>query len=238
MTGTTTRSAFLAGARDSTPFVFIAGPFGLLFGVFATEAGLKLIETMVFTISVFAGAAQFTAVTLMQDQTPTLIILISALAVNLRVAMYSASLTPYLGGAPLWKRVFAAYLMVDQSYALSIVKFENEPDLSLDARLAYYLGTNCLIAPIWVAATCVGAVVGTQIPDSWAIDFALPITFIAMIAPMLRTPAHVAAALVGCVGSLLAAGIPYNLGLIVAGVAAMMTGAHVEVMLKRRGVEI
>ena len=55
----------------------------------AGEAGLKLGETMVFTITSFAGAAQFTALQLMQDDTPTVIVLVSALAVNLRLAMYT-----------------------------------------------------------------------------------------------------------------------------------------------------
>lgn len=235
---TTKKSYLLSGMLDSTPFVLIAGPFGILFGVFATEAGLQLYETMVFTVSVFAGASQFTALTLMQDHTPTLIILISALAVNLRVAMYSASLTPYLGDAPLWQRVLAAYVLVDQSYALSIAKFENEPAMTISERLRYYFGTNMLIAPVWVGATLSGAVVGSRIPESWAIDFALPITFLAMIAPMLRTPAHVMAALVGSVMSLLAAGVAYNLGLIIAGVAGMMAGAQVELMLERWGMKI
>ncbi len=234
---TTSKSYFWSGVRDSTPFVFVAGPFGLLFGVFATEAGLQLFETMIFTVLVFAGASQFTALTLMQDNTPTLIILVSALAVNLRVAMYSASLTPYLGAAPLWQRMFAAYMMVDQTYALSITRFEAEPALTISQRLRYYFGTNSLIAPVWVGSTFAGAYLGSQIPESWAIDFALPITFLAMVAPALRTPAHVAAALVGCTVSLLAAGVPYNLGLIIAGFAGMMTGAQVELMLQRRGME-
>lgn len=234
MAHTTPKSYLWAGARDSAPFVFIATPFGLLFGVFATEAGLNIVETMVFTVSVFAGAAQFTALQLMLDNTPTLIILVSALAVNLRVAMYSASLTPHLGAAPFWQRIFIAYMTVDQSYACSVTRFEAEPDLTLTQRVRYFFGTNALIAPLWVGSTLVGALVGARIPESWAIDFALPIAFLAMIAPMLRTPAHIAAAAVGCVVSLLAAAVPYNLGLILAGLAGMMTGAQVELVLARR----
>lgn len=237
MSGTTTKSFFWTGMRDSAPFVLIAGPFGLLFGVLAAEAGLNLVEIMTFTVTVFAGSAQFTALQLLQEQAPVLIILASALAVNLRVAMYSASLTPYLGGAPFWQRAVAAYFTVDQSYALSILKFESEPALSVPQRMAYFFGTNGLIAPIWYGATLTGALVGTQIPQSLALDFALPITFLAMIGPMLRTPAHVAAALVACAVSIPAAAIPFNLGLLVAGCAGMMTGARVEVWAERRTTE-
>jgi predicted branched-subunit amino acid permease len=235
MTRTTAKSWFWRGARDSLPFIFVAGPFGLLFGVLAAEAGLDLTMIFTFSMTVFAGSAQFAALQLLREDAPTLIILASALAVNLRVAMYSASLTPYLGGAPLWQRALAAYFTVDQSYSLSIVKFETEPAMTVPQRMAYFFGTSALIAPLWYTATLVGAVMGSQIPESWALDFALPIAFLAMIGPMLRTPAHIAAALVSIVVAILAVGIPYNLGLLVAGAAAMMTGAQVELMLKRRG---
>jgi branched chain amino acid efflux pump len=228
------RAYFWKGFWDGAPFVLVAGPFGLLFGVLATEAGLNLMEIMTFTVTVFAGAAQFTALQLMQEQAPTLIVLASALAVNLRVAMYSASLTPYLGAAPLWQRALAAYFTVDQSYACSIARFEAEPNMTVNQRMAYFFGTVAPIAPLWYAATLLGAVLGSRIPDSWALDFALPIAFLAMIAPMLRTPAHVAAALVSVIVSLIAAGLPYNTGLLVAGFCAMIAGAQTEVLMARR----
>ncbi len=234
MATSTSKSYYWQGFRDGTPFIFVAVPFGTLFGVFATEAGLNIVQTMAFTSTVFAGAAQFAALQLLQDGTPTAIILISALAVNLRMAMYSASLTPYLGAAPLWQRAFAAYLTVDQSYACSIVQFEKEPRMTVAQRMAYFVGSVTPITPLWILATYLGAVLGTRIPESWALDFALPITFLAMIGPMMRTPAHVVAALVAIIVSLLCAGVPYNLGLLVAGCAGMMAGAQAEVMLERR----
>ncbi|WP_299642800.1 AzlC family ABC transporter permease [uncultured Ruegeria sp.] len=234
MASATSKSYFWKGFRDGTPFIFVAVPFGLLFGVFATEAGLTLVQTMAFTSTVFAGAAQFAALQLLQDNTPTVIIVISALAVNLRMAMYSASLTPYLGSAPMWQRAFAAYLTVDQSYACSIVRFEKEPDLSVTQRMAYFVGSVTPITPLWILGTYLGAVLGAQIPESWALDFALPITFLAMIGPMMRTFAHVVAALVAITVSLLTVAIPFNLGLLIAGCAGMIAGAQAELILERR----
>ena len=236
MTRTTAKSFFWKGFWDGAPFILVAGPFGMLFGVLATEAGLNLVEAMTFTITVFAGAAQFTALQLMHEQAPTLIVLISALAVNLRVAMYSASLTPYLGAAPLWQRACAAYMTVDQSYALSIIQFETEPAMTTQQRMAYFFGTNGIVAPAWISATLFGAIMGSRIPESWALDFALPIAFLAMIAPMLRTTAHLIAAFVAMSAALAAAGLPYNLGLIVGGIAGMMAGAQAELMMARKGV--
>lgn len=234
MERTTPKWYFWKGIRDSAPFLLVAIPFGTLFGVLATEAGFMLVETMTFSVSVFAGASQFTALQLMHEAAPTIIVLISALAVNLRVAMYSASLAPYLGAAPLWQRACAAYLVVDQSYALSITRFETSPDMTSPQRMGYFFGTNGLIAPAWYLATLFGAIMGTRIPESWALDFAMPVAFLAMFAPMLRTLPHLIAALTASVVVLVATDIPFNLGLIVAGFCGMVAGAQAELVTSRR----
>ncbi|MEM7319267.1 MAG: AzlC family ABC transporter permease [Pseudomonadota bacterium] len=234
MAFSTTNSWFLKGVRDSSPFMLVAGPFGLLFGVLAAEAGLNIFETIAFSAAVFAGAAQFTALQLLREDAPAIIAIVSALAVNLRVAMYSASLTPYLGGAPFWQRAFAAYLIVDQSYAVSVLQFEAAPRMTVPQRMAYFFGTNGVVLPTWYASTYLGAVLGNQIPDSLALDFALPIAFLAIAGPMMRTLPHLIAALVATIMALACAAVPYNLGLLIAGCAGMMAGAQAELILGRR----
>jgi predicted branched-subunit amino acid permease len=231
---TTTKSPFRKGVADAAPFMLVIIPFSSLFGILATEAGLSVFETLAFSVVVIAGAAQFTALQLMQEYAPTAIVLASALAVNLRMAMYSASLTPYIGGAPLWQRALAAYLTVDQSYVCAMAQFEKEPQMTIPQRMSYFFGCVTPVIPLWYAFTLVGALLGAQIPESWALDFALPITFLAMIAPMFRTYAHVVAALVASVVALAAAGLPYSLGLIVAGLVGMIAGAQTELWAERR----
>ncbi len=234
MATTTKKSVYFQGMRDGAPFLLVVGPFALLFGVVATEAGLNVYETLAFSIVVIAGAAQFTALQLLTENVPTVIVLASALAVNLRMAMYSASLTPYIGAAPIGWRALAAYFTIDQSYALSIVKFENEPYLTLAQRYAYFFGIVTLMIPGWYAMTVVGALVGKSIPPEYALDFAVPITFIAMIAPALRSVAHVAAAMVSVMLALCFTWVPYNLGLLIAAFGAMMIGARVELIMTRK----
>lgn len=234
MTFTTPKSAYFKGVRDGAPFVLIIIPFSMLFGVLAVEAGLSVFETLMFSIVVIAGAAQFTALQLLQEEAPTIIVLASALTVNLRMAMYSASLTPYLGAAPLWQRALAAYMTVDQSYVLAVAQFENAPEMTVPQRVAYFFGAVTPVIPLWYIFTVVGAMLGAQIPESWALDFAIPIAFLAMIAPMFRTLAHVVAAFVAVVVSLLAAGVPYSLGIIIAALCGMIAGAQTELWTERR----
>lgn len=229
----TTRSAYWRGFRHGAPFIFVVAPFGMLFGVVATEAGLPIAEVMGFSVLVIAGAAQFAALSLMKADAPTLIVLATALAVNLRMAMYSASLAPHLGKAPVWKRAIMAYFLVDQTYAVSMLEFERRPQMSLAQKGAYFFGVMSPVCVPWYVSTWAGAVLGTSIPPEFALDFAVPITFLAIITPMLRTAAHVAAAAVSIVVALVFAFLPFNLGLMIASVAAMITGAQVELWTER-----
>ncbi|MBV2359046.1 AzlC family ABC transporter permease [Thalassococcus sp. CAU 1522] len=228
MAGNGAKSSYWRGVRDGMPFILVLIPFATLFGVAATEAGLNIVETLAFSVVVVAGAAQFTALQLMTEQAPTLVVLASALAVNMRMAMYSASITPHLGGLPLWKRAATAYCLVDQSYASAVLDYEQRPDQTPDQKFAYFFGVCTPIIPLWSVFTLIGALVGEAIPPELGLDFALPIAFVAMIAPALRTRAHVAAAFAAVVGALAFAWLPWNLGLIVGGLAGMAAGAEIE----------
>lgn len=228
MDGRQVMSSYWRGVRGALPFLFVVIPFAALFGVVATEAGLSVFETFSFSLVVIAGAAQFTAVQLMQDNAPTLVVLVSALAVNLRLAMYSASITPHLGPLPLWKRGLVAYFLVDQTYAASVIDYEQRPEQTVAQKFAYFMGVATPVCPPWYAATLLGAWMGEAVPPDLGLDFVLPIAFIALFSPALRTGAHRAAALAAAVTALLFAFLPYNLGLIVGAVAGMITGAEVE----------
>ena len=234
MPASSPKSAFLRGALDGAPFILVVVPFAALFGVVASEAGLPLAEVMGFSVLVIAGAAQFAALQLMQDGAPTLIILATALAVNLRMAMYSASLAPHLGGVKPWQKALVAYFLVDQSYMLAISRYESRPDMSQSEKLAYFMGVMAPVAPAWYLASFGGAVLGAAIPPTFALDFAVPITFLAMVAPMLKSAAHVAAALTSILTALALAWMPYGTGLLVAALAAMVVGAEVERQMVRR----
>ncbi|QHQ36995.1 AzlC family ABC transporter permease [Algicella marina] len=227
-------SAFISGYLAGVPFVLVVIPFSLLFGVVATEAGLDIVQTMSMSFLVIAGASQFTALALLKDQAPLLIILATSLAVNMRMAMYSAALVPHIGAAPMWQRALAAYLLVDQSYGVSVQKYERSPEMTVPQKMAYYFGAVMAVCPLWYIFTFVGAVAGTAIPPEYALDFAVPITFLALVAPSLRTVPHIAAAVVSVTAALVFAGVPYSLGLIIAAVLAMFTGALVEIWLEKR----
>lgn len=229
-----TRSVYWQGVRSGAPFLLVIAPFGMLFGVVATEAGLSLIQTMSMSALVIAGAAQFASIQLLVDGAPIFVVILTGLAVNLRMVMYSASLTPHLGEAQTWQKILISYFILDQSYGVSIDKYERAPDLSVAEKVAFFFGTISTVAPLWYGFSYVGALVGSAIPPEYALDFAIPITFIALVAPSLRSLPHLAAAVVSVVVSLALAWMPYNLWLMVAAVLAMITGAQVEKWLESK----
>lgn len=226
--------AFGRGCLATLPFLPVLAAFAVVFGIAATEAGFNLPEILGFSFIVLAGTAQFAAVQMMQDNTPSFIVVVTALAVNLRMAMYSAALAPHFGRTGRGLRALIAYFLFDQPYALSAQRFEADPPPSRGEKLGFYFGSAVTAALPWWVFTWVGATAGGAIPEAFALDFAVPITFLAMVAPLLRSPAHVGAALVSAAAALALAFVPWNLGLLIAAVLAMITGAQIEARLARR----
>jgi len=231
----TPRAAFRQGVGAGLPFMLIVGPFGMVFGIIAIESGLTLAQAMGFSVLVIAGAAQLAALQLMAEGAPFAIVVLTALTVNLRMAMYSASLAPHLGAAPLGARAAVAYLMVDQAYATAFLQYERTPHWPVRTKLVFYFGAVSPVAPTWYLGSLLGAGLGDRLPDNLPLDFIVPVTFLALVGPMLRTAAHGAAAAMSVVAALVLAVLPWNLGLPVAALAAMLTGAAIEARVTRAG---
>jgi predicted branched-subunit amino acid permease len=230
----TTRQAFWRGYLDCAPFILIVVPYSMLFGVVARDAGLDILQTMAMSVLVIAGASQFTAVALLQEQAPVFIALAAALAVNLRMAMYSAALVPHIGHAPLGLRAIMAYLMVDQAFAVAVRTYEDRPEMTPPTKVAYYFGCMALICPFWYGFTLIGALVGQAIPAAFSLDFAVPVCFIALTAPLMRSGPHVLAALVAGIAALAFAWVPWSLGLLIAAALGVFVGGQAEIFLARR----
>lgn len=228
------RRAFVAGLLASLPFLLMLIPFALVFGVVAVEAGLSLPQIMGFSTLVLAGASQITAVQLLADGAPLIVVLASALAVNLRLAMYSAALTPWIGRASPAARGLVAFSMTDQIFAIALNRYEAMPRMTMPERLSFYAASALVLAAPWPGFTWLGATLGRTIPDRFALDFAVPITFLALVAPLLRSRPHAIAAATGFGLALLLTGMPNGTGLMIAAPVAMAVGAALEARAARK----
>ena len=223
------RREFLAGVKAELPILLGVSPFGLIYGVLALGAGLP--ATLAFAMSsvVFAGSAQFVGAQLFGSDAPGIVILVTTFIVNLRHVLYSASVAPYLRHLTTrWKCVLA-YLLTDEVYAVAITRFA--PGASRSSSPAahwYFLGAGLAQWSAWQASTAVGIVIGAQVPPGWALDFAIALTFIALVVPALTDRPTVAAALSAGIVAVLAARWPNKLGLVVAAIVGIVMGLVVE----------
>jgi 4-azaleucine resistance transporter AzlC len=222
----TARSEFLSGVANVAPILLGVIPFGMIYGALAVEAGLSPLLAQAMSSIVFAGSAQFIMAQLVGSGTPLLVIFITACLVNLRHLLYSASVAPHIRALPRGWKWALAYLLTDEAYAVGIVGYQTGGDTR--RKHWYFLGAGLGLCSTWQLSTAVGVFLGGQIPASWSLDFALPLTFIALVVPMLTDRASVAAALVASVAAVAAASLPLNLGLIVASVGGMLVGLAVE----------
>ena len=208
------------------PILFGAAPFGLIYGVLATGAGLPPGPALAMSSIVFAGSAQFIGAGLIGAGAPGAVVVLTTLIVNLRHMLYSASLAPYLRRlSPAWKAVLA-YLLTDEAYAIAILNYEKPSEQ--DNKHWYFLGAGLALWTTWQAASAVGIFLGAQIPASWSLDFTLALTFIGLVVPAVRDRPALLAALSAGLTALLAAGLPFRLGLFLAALVGILTGMLAE----------
>src|SRR5512136_142591 len=222
------RSEFLAGVKAELPILLGVLPFGLIYGVLASSAGLPASLAQAMSSIVFAGSAQFIAAQLIGAGAPALVLILTTLVVNLRHMLYSASVAPYIKHLrPQWKWLLA-YLLTDEAYAVTILHYQETEDAPLTHKHWFFLGSGLALWSTWQVSTGVGIFVGAQVPSSWSLDFTLALTFIALVVPALKDRAGWVAALVGGTVAVLAAGLPFKLGLIIAALTGILAGLGVE----------
>ncbi len=219
---------FLHGCRDILPLILGAIPFGIIFGTLSVGAGLSGWQTMGMSLLVFAGSAQFIAITLITGGVGAAVVLLTTFVVNLRHALYSAAMQPFVRHLPNRWRIPLAFWLTDEAFAVIQHRYARH-DASphrhwffLGAALTMYLG--------WQLSTLVGIAFGKAVPDiaSWGLDFAMIATFIGIAVPMMRNRPQVASALAAAVVALLCWQLPYKLGLVAAALAGIVVGVWLE----------
>ena len=223
----TERNSYIwAGLRAEIPLLVGVFPFGLIYGALAISAGLTPAAAQMMSSIVFAGSSQFIATQLVHESTPGLVIVLTIAVVNLRHMLYSASLAPYVSSLPLRWKVLLSYLLTDEAYAPTILRYEQEG--VRPSSHWFFLAAGLSLWITWQISTALGIQLGSAIPASWPLAFALPLTFIAMVVPALKTRPAAAAALSAGVTALLAYNLPYRLGLILAALAGILVGTFLE----------
>jgi predicted branched-subunit amino acid permease len=217
---------FSQGARAVLPVLPGVGTFGLISGVAMVGSGMSPFSAMAMSIATYAGTAQLAALQLLAGGAPLAVIFLAALVLNLRFALYSLSMAPHFRSATTPRKWLYSYLLSDNGYAHFITRYSTHPDEP--GKVGYYLGACTGIWTVWQASTAVGVALGAGIPPAWRLEFTVTLTFFALGISVIRDKAMAIAAATAAVTAVLAIGLPYRLGLIVAAGAGIAAGMAAE----------
>ncbi len=206
-------------------------PFGFVAGVAAVAAGMSPAQGIALSVFSFSGIAQLVASQLIAVHSPAIVTVAAAFVVSLRFLMYSAAIAPHLAHLDRRWRALLSFLMTDQSFASAIARF-SQPGPGA-GRHWHFLGSALTLYVSWQASVVIGVVAGASVPASWSLDFAVVLTFIALLVPAVRTRADLAAAIIAGGISLMAAGLPYRLALVVASIGGIAVGMAIEARRRR-----
>jgi predicted branched-subunit amino acid permease len=222
---------FREGFVEMLPACIGLIPFGLVCGVGAQAAGANWLGALGMSTIVFSGAAQILAAQLLAAGAPLLVIVLTCFVLGLRFLMYSAAMAPFVRVLPSrWQKAIA-FLLTDQAFGASIRRFDG--GASPNAAAAHFLGAGAALWSFWQVTNLVGFLAGNLIPHSWSLEFAVPLCFIALLAPLLRNATNLAAAATAGIAVLALAGLPMRLNLVAAGVLGIVAGTMVDLARER-----
>jgi 4-azaleucine resistance transporter AzlC len=214
------------GAMAAWPICLGYIPIGLAFGVLAHNVGLAPWEIGLMSLLVYAGSAQFIAVSMIGGGSAVLPIILTTFTVNLRHLLMSSALAVYLQRLGLGRLTAYAYGVTDESFALNMTRFREG---GWDWQRALVLNHTSNLA--WIASTIVGGYGGQFIPaGAFGIDYALPAMFICLLVFQIRGSLYLLVALFsGLLAVAFALLFPGNAYIVTASVIAATLG----VLLRR-----
>lgn len=173
-----TRAGLVHGVQRSVPLALSVFAYGLVFGVLAQQAGLSLLEALLMSGLVFAGASQFVAVGLWATPLPVATIVLATLIINLRHVLMSAALSPWFLRLPRPAAYGSLFFLNDESWALTMNELHTGTPNG-----AFLLGSGMMLFAAWLGATVAGRVLGAVVADPswWGLDFAFTAVFVALL---------------------------------------------------------
>jgi predicted branched-subunit amino acid permease len=223
------RRAAWEGMREITPMVVAIVPFGLAIGATVAASDLDPVAGAASGPAILAGAAQMATLQMLDAGTNPMVIIASALLINLRIVLYSASLAPWFSGATLRRRLLLAIPVIDQTHFLCHARF-SRGDMDESTRIAYYAGAGGWLVAAWLASQTAAITLGAELPAAARLEFAAPMALAGLLAKALDSgPSRVAAA---CAAVVAATGgrLPLQSSML----AAILVGVSAGVLLQRR----
>ena len=224
-------SAAAEAVKDVAPLLVALIPFSVAIGAAAQTNGLSGVELVAGAVFVLAGAAQLAAIELIGAGTSWVVVVLTALAINLRFMLYSAGFARWFSGAPLRHRLAMAATIVDQNFMISAERFSNsskEDDADSGWRSRYFTTASAAMIAVFFSCQVVGYRLGASLPDGLGLHMAVPLAFSGLLAKSAATSSSRIAAGTAVVVALLAVGLPAGMSLPLAAVVGVIVGSSVS----------
>jgi len=229
--GTNEQSAtWFDGVRAVSPILLGVVPFGLIFGVTSVSSGVPLVAAWASSFVIFAGASQIAIVEVLGGGGAPIVAIVTAVIINSRMLMYSADIGRYTTSEPLRTKFAMAYILTDQAYLVTANRFPDPRNAK--GFVPFYLAAGLTMWTGWQISTTTGFLVGAAIPEAWSLEFAIPLTFMALLTLAVKNKPQLIAAVVGGGVAVAALAMPYHLGLLVGTASGVVAGMLVESRLK------
>lgn len=219
----------LEGVIKTFPLTLAASPVGFIYGALAQASELSAAAALAMSIFVYAGSAQFIAIGLIAAGSPLLVIILTTFVVNLRHLLYAAAIKDAVQAySKGWRLVFG-FGLTDETYAAIVSRYGQNVAAHAETQTSFawfYLGSWLSMYLNWIGWTALGLVAGNQFPEikTLGFDFAMVVTFVGIVIPLIRSKPYVVAAVTAGACSLLLLAMPYSLGLLFAACAGIAAG--------------
>ncbi|NMB13613.1 MAG: AzlC family ABC transporter permease [Firmicutes bacterium] len=175
------KNEIMEGLLIAFPVLIGYLPSALAFGLLAKNNGLSFIDTILFSIMVYAGASQFMALDLLSAGVGYGSIILATFLLNLRHIMMSASLSVHFKEFEMRYLPLIAFGITDETFSVSSF---NKEKISLPFILVFYI----LAHTTWWLGTAMGYLIGEVLPTSLqsSLSVGLYALFAALLFPEIK----------------------------------------------------
>jgi predicted branched-subunit amino acid permease len=223
------RSAVFDGMRDALPLFVPAIPFALVFGVVVGESSIAPWLGWSSSPIIFGGAVQITLLTLLGEGAGVAAAVTAALIVGARHLLYSVTMAPRFSAQPKWFRWVGPYVLIDQVFALSMLRHDEDPA----SFRRYFLSAGFTFWSLWMVFTALGLYAGPIVPEEWKLAFAAPVLFMALLVTAIDRWEKVIVAIVAAGITMAFAELPNRFGLLLGALLGIAFGLSMDLLRRR-----
>ena len=176
-------SDYIQGVKAGVPIILGIIPVGVAFAIMARQSGFSILETIMMSATVFAGASQMVSVNMYSQGADLLAIILATFVINLRHLIMSTCIMHKMKSDNVLMKALVSFGITDESFAI-FTNLESE-----EATIGFFMGLISVTYSTWVLSTVLGAISVKLLPAIIAnsLGISLYAMFIALLIPNVKS---------------------------------------------------